>query len=423
MQLNTSIPQGLKAKLPYPDSPWKFSDRIYEEMKPQVLNSDNPYKICSVKNTDPEYDFLLTYFNHSPPTKYQIKNVYCVHSPTLTNAFVSYLEIIESKGEKFKQDLPHDKHYNHRMETLDRWKGIVNQFYPIKIERATRTDTLFKARLAAFWHGSSEPKCKSICGSGFTYFGKHHFVHPNAERGSMASTDPGYFGSGMYFTTSAEYASKYSNGHLMLAFVSMNEPYPVISDVAHPNKCSDMKILETLSGYQTYNAHYIPVASIRPNSHECMEYYPCFANQQAAWDEIVVFQEAQALPRFWVELEPNMVKSMPDLLPIHQISANGFNIQGLCQYQQCPLQGKKFVVHKGFNNFDLGEEYFDLACSCCNSPTDLIDSVIFKECSYSYKGTDKDKKQVSGANPNLSGRETIPVSGWKSMQIEVKPKK
>ena len=54
-----------------------------------------------------------------------------------------------------------------------------------------------------------------------------------------------------------------------------------------------MKKLAGQEHYQNYNAHYIPVASIKPHEPDCMEYYPCYQNQVPAWDEFVVFQKAK----------------------------------------------------------------------------------------------------------------------------------
>ncbi len=42
-----------------------------------------------------------------------------------------------------------------------------------------------------------------------------------------------------------------------------------------------------------------PVES-NPN---CAIYYPCQKGQEPTCDEIVVFQKAQTVPRFWIELE------------------------------------------------------------------------------------------------------------------------
>ena len=78
----------------------------------------------------------------------------------------------------------------------------------------------------------------------------------------------------------------------------------------HPKKGRDMKKLEGKGAYQNYNAHYIPVASIKPQNPQCMEYYPCYQNQIPAWDEFVVFHKSQTLPRFWVKISKDTIPNL-----------------------------------------------------------------------------------------------------------------
>ena len=70
-------------------------------------------------------------------------------------------------------------------------------------------------------------------------------------------------------------------------------------------------MLEGKGAYQNYNAHYIPVVSVAPDNPKCMIYYPTCEDQLAAWDEIVVFQKSQTLPRFWIELAPDGPLPLP----------------------------------------------------------------------------------------------------------------
>ena len=63
-----------------------------------------------------------------------------------------------------------------------------------------------------------------------------------------------------------------------------------------------MKKLQGKHAYQNYNAHYIPVTSTDPKEPDNMVYHPCHQTEQPAWDEYVVFEKNQALPRFVVEL-------------------------------------------------------------------------------------------------------------------------
>ena len=69
--------------------------------------------------------------------------------------------------------------------------------------------------------GTKKEVRNSICSTGFTTFGKHE-VKQGGPLGP--NTDIGYFGNGIYFTTSARYAADiYSrkDGSLFLSWVSM----------------------------------------------------------------------------------------------------------------------------------------------------------------------------------------------------------
>ena len=79
-----------------------------------------------------------------------------------------------------------------------------------------------------------------------------------------------------------------------------------------------MKILEGKGAYQNYNAHYIPVVSLKPSSPFCVEHYPCYPGQQAPYDEFVVFQRPQTLARFWVELASDTPP--PIIKPVYNFS-------------------------------------------------------------------------------------------------------
>jgi tetratricopeptide (TPR) repeat protein/ankyrin repeat protein len=236
------------------------------------------------------------------PHNYAISKIFCIHQPFHSQGFEAELVNIDEEAQKFLPRWNTEKESERKKVVIQRWKEQTQAFEPIQIPLAGQVASLSAAKVLLLWHGSNEAKCESICSSGFTYFGKHHFFDSHAEAGPASSTDYGYFGSGIYFTNSASYASLYSSGHLLLSWVSMREPYPVINDVPTPQKGTDMNMLAGKGAYQNYNAHYIPVVSLKPENPRCMKYYPCYQGQQPAWDEFVVFQRPQTLTRFWVEL-------------------------------------------------------------------------------------------------------------------------
>ena len=224
------IPAGLKQLLPYPNTPWQIGT---EALKRIPQNSDR-FKKWGVSPTDPETQFVTHYFLHHKPHGYAIAKICIIHHPFHTQGFEAELVNIDEEAKKFLPRWNTEEGAEERKGVITRWKSQVKNFDPIEVSGLPLTS----AKILPLWHGSSVTKCESICSSGFTYFGKHHFFDHHAS-GDAANTDIGYFGSGIYFTNSAHYASIYSNGHLLLSWVSMREPYPVITDLPAPKKGRD----------------------------------------------------------------------------------------------------------------------------------------------------------------------------------------
>jgi len=305
------IPPKLYKNLAQPTIPWALHDDLFERVREQEWStSDNTFKSCEVLPSDPEYDFVHEYFRHGKPPGACITKITCLHNPSQTITFEVELKNMEVDAKKFLPQGSQEEPRGTRAKALQRWHDLTEPFSPLKIKAGRRVDKLELAKALPLWHGTSQANCESIASSGFSYFGKHHFFG-TVVKAPQASTDIGYFGSGIYFTNSARYATLYSEGRLLLSWVSMREPYPVVSDIPHPTKCQDMRKLEGKGAYQNYNAHYIPVVSLVPDDPANMEYHPVFQNEEAPWDEIVVFQKAQTLPRFSIELGTELPPAMP----------------------------------------------------------------------------------------------------------------
>jgi len=296
------IPTDLPQLLHSPKTPWYISPALFERIKKQeaVDGAGKPFVAVQVINSDPEYAFVVRYFQHQKPPHYAIKSIRCVHNPDQTKIFEGSFTSMEEAAKTFSPGWSQEEPKAQRAQTIERWKASVAPFSPFQIPSSKRVDTFVRSKIIPLWHGSKQ--VDSICKIGFSFFGKHHFFDKNAKAGAQASTDIGYFGSGIYFTNSSHYASMYHSGTLFLAWVSMREPYPVVNDVPIPKKGADMLKLQGKGAYQNYNAHYIPVTSTDPSNADNMIYHPCHATEQPAWDEYVVFQATQALPRFIVEL-------------------------------------------------------------------------------------------------------------------------
>ena len=292
------IPDGLARLLASPKTPWQISPNLFERTR-KLASSDatKPYVACPVSPSDPEYDFVVKYFLNQKPPGLGIQSIECIHNPVQTQVFEVALLSMEAGAKSFPPSWMNEEPKEERASTIARWKAQTLQFSPVKIESAEKTRMIVTAKALPLWHGT--PRDDAICSSGFTFFGKYKLA--TTQKGIDPSTDDGYFGSGVYFTDSAHYASMYSNV-LLLNWVSMREPFPVVSDVRIPNVGSDMRGLRAKAAYKDYNCHFIPVTSVDPKDPQNMIYHPCHSTEPPDWDEFVVFQSAQTLPRFRVKL-------------------------------------------------------------------------------------------------------------------------
>ena len=200
--------------------------------------------------------FVWRYFHNDKPIKHGIKRIYCIDQIDHKQAFEMNLPFIEREAITFKPTWNQEFLVSQRAKVIDRWKESVEIFSPFNTKGDEGRRKGFKeVKILPLWQGSSKAVCDSIDKSGFSYFGK-----TSVEGYLSESTYEGCFGSGIYFTDSARYASDiYSEGSLLLAWISMREPFPVVGD---PNQ-KDMKALYAKGAYKDYNAHYVPVTSIK----------------------------------------------------------------------------------------------------------------------------------------------------------------
>jgi hypothetical protein len=302
-QISTStsspIPKGLRELLPNSESPWMLSLSTFQKIQQQP-NKGKLFTALPLDPKDPECAFIIKYFNHSKPRGLGIKRIVCYHNPTLTRAFEELLKLTEEEAKKMLPQWNKEPLAQHRGNMIQRWRTCSESFSPFSVKAGRRIDAFVNCKIIPLWHGTAA--VEDIANSGFTFFGKHHFFDAASKPGANASTDQGFFGSGIYFTNSAAYSSMYCSKSIFLSWISMREPYPVVNDVVRPNRGSDMKKLAGKGAYQNYNAHYIPVTSIAPNDPNCMIYHACHASEAPTYDEYVVFQKSQVLPRFCIEL-------------------------------------------------------------------------------------------------------------------------
>ena len=190
-----------------------------------------------------------------------------------------------------------------------------------------------------------------------------------------------------------------------------------------------MQKLEGHGAYQTYNAHYVPVAPIFSDP-GCMEYYPCYQNQPPSCDEIVVFQEAQALPRFWIELGLDFPKTLfphttipgsftIDPSSISPKTQSGLSVFGVCAQKNCSNHGEGEWIFLGKGTFDAREQSCKTPCSSCKTPFESIDHLLISHASYSIGGKLQDKTLIQQSFPPTNGILITEFSSWKFLTLTI----
>jgi hypothetical protein len=115
-------------------------------------------------------------------------------------------------------------------------------------------------------------------------------------------TDSGYFGKGLYFSQHAEYSalcygdntSKPDEFTLLICWVAVGNPFPCIE-----NPFDDKNTLKGGGVKSGYDAHFTVVKAHNDDPNTKV-YVPCEPNLfqiKRTFNEFVVFQETQVLPR------------------------------------------------------------------------------------------------------------------------------
>jgi len=113
--------------------------------------------------------------------------------------------------------------------------------------------------------------------------------------GIVSSQDSGFYGQGIYFTSSVEYAKKYSpEGMYVVAMVAVGEVYPAVEHHEGPDS---LKGKSCIPGYHSHyalvNQKGSPLSPPDSSSHPHSNHF----------DELVVFESFQALPLFVIEAQ------------------------------------------------------------------------------------------------------------------------
>ncbi len=245
--------------------PWRWSyngssksgyySRVYE------TTSDEHKRVESL---------LTTHFKKGPLV---IKQITAVYNRALTVSFVNQWKVM------IQRKLHAPEHFFHCTYAKDQEKLAIMKYYNENLLQFTPYNQKLVLPLLPVLHGTDLVVADMIAQTGFA---------------SLSSLDPGFYGKGIYFTTSILYTLPYSCGKrrpaVILSYVNMGNIYPVTED--HRSQSS-------LSGSALkagYNSHLVIT---NKEGHVYNEQN----GDIVQCDEIVVNQESQILPAFILELD------------------------------------------------------------------------------------------------------------------------
>ena len=248
------------------DRPWYFDPELIDE---DGWVDKGPFRLREAGAKDKA--FVQAMYNQYPVPGHEIHKVLVIRDQAQLRNFEGGLVKLNAKEGKpvFDPKWGNENQPGHRQEVMNRLGTMVTQ--------STKAPHV---KLMPVWHGTNAVAAQGILESGFA---------------NLALVDAGFFGKGLYGTNSAEYSHRVYGKALLLSWMAFTSAYPVIR--------GDMNKLTAKGVYQRYDAHYVPVVPRTPSPHE-VNYLPTRPGQEPKFDEIVVFQRDQMMPRYVVELRP-----------------------------------------------------------------------------------------------------------------------
>lgn len=259
----SSVPvTGLRNLLHSQESPPWHTDPAMCSQRNSVPNRQ--YSIRPLAPFERESYFVQQYFQRDPPPGLGIKAIHVIYNAHMQAAFESKLPAMEEQAETMPSDWEQAGSLPERRTTLNRFEPYAREFSPFSHRSSDTVREYRRVHLLPLWHGTSAERADKIANSSLLYFGKS--MAAGNGNAAQEATDDGFFGRGIYMTSSAEYAAKYASfhleGRLLLCWAAFRDPFPLISDVplSAPHvkpQPSDMTRYRGQVLASSHNAHYI----------------------------------------------------------------------------------------------------------------------------------------------------------------------
>jgi len=264
-----------------PKVPWQFSACLeytigWESHYSKQLSSTDYRTLDLIEKPHPrrlvekEFKHLCQLLNTLDLSCYKVKKALAVHNPGLLTRFENFLATLTDRQRNFPKLFNRKDWIN---EDSGQKKFIADCLNKKISSIAWNKDNGEKVSVIPVVHETSEQAVNAICSGGFA---------------TVASLDPGWYGQGIYVTSSIKYAASYSAQAVKVIVIGY-----AIPGNTYPVTCL-MTGTPIKPGYQS---HYCLVKSNgQPYSNELGDTF---------FDELVLAQDVQILPKYIVYLTKN----------------------------------------------------------------------------------------------------------------------
>ncbi len=263
---------------------WYIHSATREEADKTLVTTGKLYALLPASDYDIQK--VVSSYLFSPVPGQSIKTVQVIYNPRLNRAFGLMLDTLNARHNKpaFKA------RWRDEQGESGVWRHTTHKLLETLAQPHQDTHNPH-VKLVPMWHATNAKILSDLFETGFA---------------NLAMVDRGFFGKGIYSAGEARYSQTvygkmYATPALLMNWVASYSAYPVID--------GDMEKLQGGANLGNHDAHFIPVRPLNPKDPNESVFYPCRVGEKATYTEMVVFQSAQCLPRYVVELQSDLLKA------------------------------------------------------------------------------------------------------------------
>jgi len=203
-----------------------------------------------------------------------IEDVTAIYNPTLTSSFINQWRVLHERL------LNNTELFNTKEGSSRKEREFVEKHYE-EISHSFLWNKSIDIPILPVCHGTDHYIAEKISQTGFA---------------TLSTTDAGYYGRGIYFSTHSQYTFPYymsrDNPSLLISYIIPGNPYPVIE---HHQKKGNLVGQALKAGF---NSHYV-LCNKDGNVISQID----DLDQDSIYNEFVISQESQIVPAFIIDFD------------------------------------------------------------------------------------------------------------------------